>query len=408
MVAAQEQMPFPTIPFKIFSKFVADNFSSTVTLSTVLMFLFTVTNNTDLLSLHFCQKNAEGEGERATSATGWIRHLGLAVNHRMKEDGCHLLKRSEIASDAGEEKVAIALGMKLESASKLLELYPCNKSGKFRGNLKAVSHHSIKPVFMICPNVAVCQTVACNKCALYQWTRSRDIPHVRLIKDFNVFSNVPVLSGYCKKCKTISYADHERSPSNADSFERVYLNSAKYIKVGQNLWVDRPFTTAVLSGMYNFHGSASAYAEFWNDGFGKSMEHRVSRRQVWNAFIQESLRYVASASNIDLTMQDGLSIDLVTQEAFEVLGEKGIIRAAEQHACDECTQNYKRNADVISSNDPTAVLGMEEAVLNEIDIVPQVDDRQHAPVKMVVLDGIVMGHTVCHILTIYSKLCSCQ
>jgi hypothetical protein len=43
------------------------------------------------------------------------------------------------------------------------------------------------------------------------------------------------------------------------------------------------------------------------------------------------------------------------------LGENGIIQAADQHACAECTQEYKHNADIISNNqNPAAVVGIDE------------------------------------------------
>ena len=40
------------------------------------------------------------------------------------------------------------------------------------------------------------------------------------------------------------------------------------------------------------------------------------------------------------------------------MGEDGIIRAADQHACDECTQKYKKTSDVVFDN-PAAVVGMD-------------------------------------------------
>ena len=63
---------------------------------------------------------------------------------------------------------------------------------------------------------------------------------------------------------------------------------------------------------------------------------------------------------MNLELQDGLSIDEVTKEAFELLGENGIIWAADQHACSECTQVYKRTADIITGDDPAAVAGNDE------------------------------------------------
>jgi hypothetical protein len=104
----------------------------------------------------------------------------------------------------------------------------------------------------------------------------------------------------------------------------------------------------------------------------------VSRRQIWQAFVQESIRAIASLSNIDITLRDNLSIDEVAKEAFHILGENGIIRAADGHACQECTQKY-RGSDTQSNSDSS-----------EDDV-----DSIQTPVKMVVVDGIVMGHSIC-------------
>ena len=44
---------------------------------------------------------------------------------------------------------------------------------------------------------------------------------------------------------------------------------------------------------------------------------------------------------------------------IELLGENGIIWAADQHACSECSQPYKKTSDAVS-NDPTSVIGVNE------------------------------------------------
>ena len=410
VAAATNEQPFPNITFSMFSKFVEDNFISTVSLSTVLMALFTVTENTDLLSLHFRQRSADHPTEKRTSATSWIRCLGLAVNKRLDGENASLLKEVDMDAGGSEQKKAIALGLKLEALAKVLGLYPINKSGKFKGKLKPVSHDQVQPIYTVCPNTPRCQTKSCDKRALYQWTKPRDIPLVRLIKNFTVYDSTPVYSGYCKECKTIYYADHERAPAsyyNDDDddddddddkrHERVYLNTAKYVKIGQNLWVDRAFSSAVLGGMYTFHASASAYAEFWNDCFDMGGNGRVSRRQVWQAFVQESIRLVGSASDTHLTIMDGLPIDEVTKQAYSVLGETGFIRSADQHSCLECTHKYKRSADIIADINPADMVGMEErqpVIEGQAEREQPADETDAAPVKMIVIDGIVMGHTV--------------
>ena len=52
--------------------------------------------------------------------------------------------------------------------------------------------------------------------------------------------------------------------------KKAYLNDAQYLKIGQSTYVDRVFSKAVLNGIYSFHASTAAYAEFWTNSFGKS------------------------------------------------------------------------------------------------------------------------------------------
>jgi hypothetical protein len=144
--------------------------------------------------------------------------------------------------------------------------------------------------------------------------------------------------------------------------------------------------------MYTFHASAAAYTEFWNNSFDRDGRGGLSRRQVWQAFVQESIRLIASASNTHFTIQDRLSIDEVTKEAFNVLGADGVIGYAEEHSCPECTHKFKRSADTIPDGNVADMLGMEQRFAVEGQEHEEVEEG--APVKMVVLDGIVMGHTV--------------
>ena len=168
--------------------------------------------------------------------------------------------------------------------------------------------------------------------------------------------------------------------------------------------------------MYSFHASAAAYTEYWNNSFSSysQIPIKVSHRQIWQAFVQETIRSIAASSNIDVELQDGLAIDDVTREAFELLGENGIIRPADQHACAECTQPYRHSSDRIPNIDPAAVVGVDEnrrvpGLVEGADLTnpglpnePQVQistiddmDIDDASVNMVVVDGIVMGPTVC-------------
>ena len=57
------------------------------------------------------------------------------------------------------------------------------------------------------------------------------------------------------------------------------------------------------------------------------------RRQIWQAFIQESIRTIATAKKIDLELKDSLTIKEVAAEAFAKLGNSGIIEPGKAHSC---------------------------------------------------------------------------
>jgi len=62
--------PFSDISFAIFNDFVQENFSSDISLATVLTVLFTLTNNPMLLTLHVRQQNPKFHGENKTKLSG--------------------------------------------------------------------------------------------------------------------------------------------------------------------------------------------------------------------------------------------------------------------------------------------------------------------------------------------------
>jgi hypothetical protein len=414
--ALPEESSFPDLSFKVFSKFIKHNFASEITLSQVLLILFTLTENTELLSLHARQQNPKYQGENHTSISGWIKCLARGLQEKLGDDTRNLFKQENVDSD----DIVSEIGGQLDGMAKLLQLYPYNSEGSFKGKLKPISYDSIQAVHVICPTSVVCETLSCRPRSLLQKTKLRDIPRVTLIKGLTTYTNVQVLTGYCPTCHTRYFADHERVQESDTQYTKVYLHSAKYLKVGQTLWVDRVFSNAVVNGMYSFHASASAYLEFWNNSFGTDNSKHISRRHVWQAFVQETTRTIASSFNINLQLPDNLAIEDVTKEAFTLLGENGIIRAANQHSCGECTQHYRHTADTMPGVDPAAVVGIDEnrvvpglaeaaaPVISElanytstVDQIPVQSsndedmDVDSAFVQMIVVDGIVMGPVVC-------------
>lgn len=429
--AALDRDPFPDISFKTFSKTINELFSSNVSLATVLAVLFTLTNNTSLLNLHARQQNPQSKNERAQIITGWITALARALEEKLQHDIDSLFKANENKESLPHDKVTSTVGYKLDALSKCLNLYPYDSRKTFRRKLEPISETQIEPALVICPESIQCErTPDCFR-ALRQEKRDRDTPRVTVIIGAKMHEKVPVLVGKCPECQTTYYADHERTllDKRTDTWNKTYLNSAKYIKIGQKTWADRVFSNAVLNGTYSFHASSSSFAEFWNNSFVATQETRalkVSRRQIWRAFVQESVRKIAKLSNHNLILYDALSIEDVTKEAFQILGENGRIKPADHHSCSECTHKYKATADVISRQDrrqdPAALLGVDENRVvpllqgEDADLAAQdaaiargtadedediqminSDESDHdwAPVKMAVLDGIVMGPTHC-------------
>jgi len=82
--------------------------------------------------------------------------------------------------------------------------------------------------------------------------------------------------------------------------------------------------------------------------------------QVWQAFVQESIRTIASAKNIELELKENFNIQEVAAAAFAKLGQAGIIEPGKAHSCSQCSQPHKPHADFMANEDPAAVIGVDE------------------------------------------------
>ena len=398
--ASSDHGPFPNIPFNVFNDFISNKFRENIPLSTVFLIFFTLIENTDLLNLHGRQKIKVVQGEKGRQATGWMKSLSRALYEQISKQGTEemLFTSSELLQYTDKEKRITPLTIKLDELAVALNLIPQTKKAP-KTKLLPISQKEIRPVLVICPRSTVCEDMDCSPRSLIQKTTTRDVPKVTLIKNTAIYKNVPLLTGECPKCHTLYSADHERvlKDKNAANkeYKAVYLNSALYLKVGQSLWVDCEILTAVVNGMYSFHGSASAYGEFWNNSFGatnKENEYQITHRQVWKSFIQESVRTIASShsSNYNLELDHNLKTSEVTEQAFNLLGQNGHIHSATGHTCAECTHKYKSAVDVMPPDDePQNTTSSEEMGVD------------FAPVTMVVVDGIVMGPTVS---VLYNKI----
>ena len=393
VMAIPESASFPNIVFKDFSDFILENFGPNISLSTAVMVLFSMTNNTEVLSLHFKQS-------KKGKTTAWIRCLARGIKEQLGSVATKTLffehELSLFETTDVEYPDIVLLSQKLSKLSQVLMLYPYNHKEKFTGTLKPISHKSTQPALLICPNTSVCLTSGCNYSCLYKSSSSiQDIAYATLIEDTTIHSRVQVLGGKCSTCKTIYYADHECIPeSKPEIAKQFYLNSARYLKIGKNLWVDRKFSTGVLNATYDLHASTAGWMNHFNNMYGDE-SFAISHRQIWSAFLQESIRQVSEASGIDFIINDAASDEDIMHAAFVILGNQGIIEITKNHSCAECSQPYREKSDFIAnSNNPSDLLGVDNdnSMPQSTESAMIIDNYQN--VTMVVIDGIVVGTKV--------------
>jgi hypothetical protein len=377
VLATPPSMPFPDIPFSNFATFIQTSFSPDISLSMVLVLLFSLIENPELLNLHGRQQHAKFEKESNRTVTPWLQVFSrLLLGVRLAPQRQELFQASDgivfIPDLVAPQDSVTALSKKLDDMIQLLSLNAFKPNGALRHQRKAISYEAIEPVHLICPQAYQCESASCQRYSLAQNTQSTQVAQVDLLKDGGVRRYAFVLSGKCKSCNTTYHADFERA---YDATEREWmdshLNSARYVKLGQSTWADRSFTRSVLNATYSFHASPSAFSEFWNSSVGIQNSVEVTRRHVWQAFVAETVRMIAQDFEYDLTVCKDLPIDSLVAEAYRILGSEGVIKAAEGHACDECSHPQH--------------FGPDDAHL---------DPDDYARVTMCVVDGIVIAPTV--------------
>src|SRR5262245_33695068 len=167
---------FPDITFKVFSDFVQHQFGRDVSLATVLIVLFSLTSNTDLLGLHVRQQHPKAEREIRQPLSGWIKVLSQALWNRLGEASHSLLPNEECNSESATDTLAA----KLDGLSKLLNLNPYSRQGAFRGKLKPIDEDNIAPACIICPMSMECKTPGCQSRAILRYTQDRDLSFATL------------------------------------------------------------------------------------------------------------------------------------------------------------------------------------------------------------------------------------
>ena len=169
--AAATESPFPDISFDVFNTFVQSTFSSKISLTTVLMLLFTITENTDLLNLHTRQQNPQFSYEHKCESSPWMNSLARAIQRQISERKLKtLFKKKELPEDLIGEESKEAMSAKLNSFATLLGLNPFGSDGKFIQKLAPVSNNNIQPILVLCPTSYECMDIQCQPRSLLLWT----------------------------------------------------------------------------------------------------------------------------------------------------------------------------------------------------------------------------------------------
>ena len=134
MASGLHESPFPDITLKEFGDFIKLNFNSTISLSSVLVILFSLTENTQLLSLHGCQQKKRYKEEKSTSATAWIRVLAHSIRQKLEPDDTSILSEDDVTIGMKEQQITIAVAMKLDEMAKMLKLHPMTRVANSLGN----------------------------------------------------------------------------------------------------------------------------------------------------------------------------------------------------------------------------------------------------------------------------------
>jgi hypothetical protein len=130
VMASPQSGPFPSVAFKEFSDFILGHFGPAISLLTVIMLLLSMTNNTELLSLHFKQ-------DRRGGTTSWIRCLSWAIKEQLGYEVTKTLfsefELSIFETTITRDPDITSLAAKPSEFSQALELYPYNQRQKFTG-----------------------------------------------------------------------------------------------------------------------------------------------------------------------------------------------------------------------------------------------------------------------------------
>lgn len=192
--------PFPDLPFADFSQLILGQFGSQIKLTTVLMILFSLTQNSNMLNLHARQQHPQCDGEIRVTVTGWMKAFVWSLQNRLGATTDDLFQPSDGSLPSRDARIT-TIGRKVDNIVQGLGLMPYHRNGQFRMWLGQISDTDIAPIRLLCPNIAECMTEDCEPRALRQTTREHNIPRVILCEGTQVYHDVALTTGFCPSCE---------------------------------------------------------------------------------------------------------------------------------------------------------------------------------------------------------------
>jgi hypothetical protein len=120
--------------FTDFCQLIQDQFGAEISLTTVLIILFSLTSNPDLLNLHARQQNPNPmcSGELRQLVTGWMKAFVWSLQTRLGATTDDLFQQSDGLSQMTRDQRLSAIGRKMDNVIHGLGLYPYNQRGHLR------------------------------------------------------------------------------------------------------------------------------------------------------------------------------------------------------------------------------------------------------------------------------------
>ncbi|KAF8873107.1 hypothetical protein CPB84DRAFT_1854167 [Gymnopilus junonius] len=150
-------LSFPDIHFSDFASVIQTTFGTKISLATVLMLLFSITDNPDVFNLHFRQQHPTEAGENKVVVSGWLIALTNAISTKLEDDRTSTLlfhhERQQTPSSSSQVKL---IAQKLDTFVTALSFSPYDSSGNYTHKLLPVSSKKIQPALVICPRSFVC------------------------------------------------------------------------------------------------------------------------------------------------------------------------------------------------------------------------------------------------------------